>query len=187
MSAKAKQKALFLDRDGVVNVDHGYVHESANFEFIDGVFSTCKVFFDAGYKIIIVTNQSGIGRGYYSEDDFLLLTEWMKEQFRSHQVNISDVYFCPHHPNKALPAYLKQCDCRKPAPGMLLEGINAHNIDPQKSIMVGDKLSDMQAARRAGIAVKVLVQSGQTLDDDAKQYADLVIDSINDLPALLTL
>ena len=187
MSDTLKQKALFLDRDGVINVDHGYVYQSKKFEFIEGVFSACKVFYDAGYKIIVVTNQSGIGRGYYSEDDFLLLTDWMKEQFKAHQVSISDVYFCPHHPNKALPAYLKQCDCRKPEPGMLLDGIKAYNIDPQKSIMVGDKLSDMQAASKAGIAVKVLVQSGQTLDDDAKQYADLVIDSINDLPALLTL
>ena len=88
MSVTEKTKALFLDRDGVVNIDHGYVYQSEKFEFIDGVFSTCKAFYDAGYKIIIVTNQSGIGRGYYTEDDFLALTQWMKTQFSEHKVTL---------------------------------------------------------------------------------------------------
>ncbi|XQF93252.1 D-glycero-beta-D-manno-heptose 1,7-bisphosphate 7-phosphatase [Pseudoalteromonas espejiana] len=186
MSVKL-HKALFLDRDGVVNVDHGYVYQSDKFEFINGVFNTCKKFYDAGYKIIVVTNQSGIGRGYYTEADFLALTQWMKTQFNSHNIEIADVYFCPHHPNKALPEYLKQCDCRKPAPGMLLQGIKEHNIDPKQSIMVGDKLSDMQAAQKAGITTRVLVRSGQSFDESAKQHADLVIDSIDDLTERLAL
>ncbi|AUL73533.1 D-glycero-beta-D-manno-heptose 1,7-bisphosphate 7-phosphatase [Pseudoalteromonas sp. 13-15] len=180
-------KALFLDRDGVVNVDHGYVYQNENFEFIKGIFSTCKTFFDAGYKIIVVTNQSGIGRGYYTEAEFKVLTQWMKTQFSHHDIKIADVYFCPHHPKKALPEYLKQCDCRKPAPGMLLQGIKEHNIDPEQSIMVGDKLSDMQAAQKAGIATRVLVRSGQSFDESAKQHADLVIDSIDDLTKRLPL
>jgi D-glycero-D-manno-heptose 1,7-bisphosphate phosphatase len=185
MSGQQKYKALFLDRDGVVNVDHGYVYQSTGFEFIDGVFSTCKAFYDKGYKIIVVTNQSGIGRGYYTEADFLALTDWMKAQFDAHQVSIADVYFCPHHPKNALPAYLKECGCRKPAPGMLLQGINDHNIDPTNSIMVGDKFSDMQAALNANIATKVLVRSGQRFNEHATQYADFIFNSINDLPALL--
>ena len=185
MNAQQKNKALFLDRDGVVNVDHGYVYQSDKFEFIDGVFSTCKTFYDAGYKIIIVTNQSGIGRGYYTEADFLALTEWMKDQFSAHSIAVTDVYFCPHHPKKARPEYLKECSCRKPAPGMLLQGIQEHNIDPACSIMVGDKLSDMQAAKKAGITTRVLVRSGQSFDESAKQEADLIIDSISSLPALL--
>lgn len=186
MNIQAAHKALFLDRDGVVNVDHGYVFKNEEFEFIDGVFSTCKAFYEAGYKIIIVTNQSGIGRGYYSEADFLALTEWMKAQFSAHNVQVTDVYFCPHHPKNALPAYLTNCDCRKPAPGMLLQGIQEHHIDPTRSIMVGDKLGDMQAAISANIRTKVLVRSGQTFDDKAVKSADYVCDSINDLPALLT-
>lgn len=186
MSVKL-HKALFLDRDGVVNVDHGYVYQSDKFEFINGVFNTCKTFYDAGYKIIVVTNQSGIGRGYYTESDFLALTQWMKTQFNNHNIEITDVYFCPHHPKKALPEYLKQCDCRKPAPGMLLQGIKEHNIDPKQSIMVGDKLSDMQAAQKAGITTRVLVRSGQSFDESAKQHADLVIDSIDDLTERLAL
>ena len=94
-------KVLFLDRDGVVNIDHGYVYKPEEFEFVPGVFEACKAFTDAGYKIVVVTNQSGIGRGYYSEQDFYNLTEWMKGEFLRHGVTILDVYFCPHHPSKA--------------------------------------------------------------------------------------
>jgi len=178
-------KALFLDRDGVVNVDHGYVYEPEKFEFVDGVFSACKAFVDAGYKLIIVTNQSGIGRGYYTEADFHALSNWVVAQFAEHDVTVSGIYFCPHHPKKALPEYLKECQCRKPAPGMLLQGIDEHHIDATQSIMVGDKLSDMQAASNANIATKVLVRSGQAFDTCALAAADHICDSLADLPALL--
>lgn len=186
MSLNEKNKALFLDRDGVVNVDHGYVYQREKFEFIEGVFSACKTFYDAGYKIIIVTNQSGIGRGYYTEDDFLALTQWMKAQFSAHNIEITDVYYCPHHPTNALPTYLKSCECRKPEPGMLLQGIKEHSIDSNRSIMVGDKLSDMQAAQKAHIATRVLVRSGQRVDESAQQHANLVINSLSELPAFIT-
>ncbi|OUS70142.1 D-glycero-beta-D-manno-heptose-1,7-bisphosphate 7-phosphatase [Pseudoalteromonas sp. A601] len=178
-------KALFLDRDGVVNVDHGYVYEPEKFEFVDGVFSACKAFVDAGYKLIIVTNQSGIGRGYYTEADFHALSNWVVAQFAEHDVTVSGIYFCPHHPKKALAEYLKECHCRKPAPGMLLQGIDDHHIDSKQSIMVGDKLSDMQAASNANIATKVLVRSGQACDACAIAAADHICDSLADLPALL--
>lgn len=178
-------KALFLDRDGVINIDHGYVYEPAKFEFVPGVFAACKAFVDAGFKLIIVTNQSGIGRGYYSEADFHALTKWVISQFAAHDVTVTDVYFCPHHPQKALPAYLKDCDCRKPAPGMLLQGIAEHHIDAAHSIMVGDKLSDMQAASKAAIGTRVLVRSGQQFDTDAIDSADYVCDSLAELPSIL--
>jgi len=182
---KNSNKALFLDRDGVVNIDHGYVYQPDKFEFVLGVFAACKAFVDAGFKLIIVTNQSGIGRGYYNETDFHDLTKWMINEFAKNSVHVTGVYFCPHHPKKALPEYLTECDCRKPAPGMLYQGIEEHNINPDLSIMVGDKLSDMQAASNANIATKVLVRSGQALDTQAVEEADHVCDSLADLPAIL--
>ncbi|MCF2901685.1 MULTISPECIES: D-glycero-beta-D-manno-heptose 1,7-bisphosphate 7-phosphatase [unclassified Pseudoalteromonas] len=178
-------KVLFLDRDGVVNADHGYVYKPDEFEFLPGVFDACKKFIDAGYEIVIVTNQSGIGRGYYSEQDFLNLTDWMKAEFMRHDVPILDVYFCPHHPTKAEPAYLQDCHCRKPAPGMLLQAIEEHSITPSQSIMVGDKLGDLIAAERVQIATRVLVRSGQSYAESTEQHADYVCESLADLPALI--
>jgi D-glycero-D-manno-heptose 1,7-bisphosphate phosphatase len=173
-------KTLFLDRDGVVNVDHGYVSQPKDFEFISGVFSACKQFQDAGYQIVIVTNQSGIGRGYYSEQDFAELTTWMVEQFKNNGVDILAVYYCPHHPVKANAPYLKECDCRKPKPGMLLKAISEHSLNPDLSIMIGDKASDMQAAIAAGIKHKYLVNSGQSFPPEAEELADEIF---QDLPA----
>ncbi|MGO2010939.1 MAG: D-glycero-beta-D-manno-heptose 1,7-bisphosphate 7-phosphatase [Pseudoalteromonas sp.] len=179
-------KALFLDRDGVVNIDHGYVYQPDKFEFVPGVFSACKAFVEAGFKLIIVTNQSGIGRGYYTEADFHALTKWMISEFVKNDVPVTDVYFCPHHPKKALPEYLQDCDCRKPAPGMLYQGIKEHNINPALSIMVGDKLSDMQAASAANIATRVLVRTGQSFDEHTVKVADYIFDSLADLPTILS-
>lgn len=176
----ALNKTLFLDRDGVVNVDHGYVSKPKDFEFIDGVFSACKQFQDAGFQIVIVTNQSGIGRGYYSEQDFHALTKWMVAEFKNNGVDILAVYYCPHHPVKANAPYLKQCDCRKPKPGMLLKAINEHSLNPDLSIMIGDKASDMQAAIGAGVKHKYLVNSGQAFSSETEQLADKVF---QDLPA----
>lgn len=171
-------KAVFLDRDGVINVDHAYVSKAEDFEFIDGVFDACRHFQQQGYLLVIVTNQSGIGRGYYTEQDFQQLTDWMLAQFTLHGINISGVYFCPHHPNNAQPPYNIDCNCRKPAPGMLLQAIHEHNIDVTKSLMLGDKAADMQAAAAAGVSRKILVLSGQSLTEQDKQLADEVWPSI---------
>lgn len=173
-------KAIFLDRDGVINADHAYVHKIEQFEFIDGVFAACHHFIAKGYLLVIVTNQSGIGRGYYSEQDFATLTDWMKSQFAGHGIPIAGVYFCPHHPTNALPEYLQSCDCRKPQPGMLTQAINEFDIDVSQSIMIGDKVSDMQAAAAAGVPRKVLVRSGQTFSDKDIACADEVWASLAD-------
>lgn len=167
-------KALFLDRDGVVNVDHGYLYQIEQFEFIDGVFEACRKFQQAGFAIVIVTNQSGIGRGYYTEHDFQLLTEWMVTEFSKQGIDILDVMFCPHHPEKAKAPYRQDCDCRKPAPGMLLQAIDKHNIDPKMSIMVGDKESDMQAATNANLAAKFLVETSKTITEQTDSSADAI-------------
>jgi D-glycero-D-manno-heptose 1,7-bisphosphate phosphatase len=172
--------AVFLDRDGVINVDHGYVSRPEQFEFIEGIFEACQLFAALGYTLIVVTNQSGIGRGYYSEADFHQLTEWMVQRFADHGVKIAGVYWCPHHPVNASGAYQRECNCRKPAPGMLLQAAAEHGIDLARSLMLGDKAADMQAAAAAGVGHKVLVLSGQSLSAADLALADEVWDSAGD-------
>ncbi|MEG3768775.1 D-glycero-beta-D-manno-heptose 1,7-bisphosphate 7-phosphatase [Alteromonas sp. 14N.309.X.WAT.G.H12] len=144
-------RAFFLDRDGVINVDHGYISHPSQFDFISGVFDACRQIVHGGYQIIIVTNQSGIGRGYYSEEAFNALTHWMIDAFNKEGINIADVRYCPHHPVHGVNSYLKDCHCRKPNPGMIIKAANAHQIALNQSVLVGDKVSDMQAGERAGI------------------------------------
>lgn len=174
MNENNLHKAVFLDRDGVINIDHGYLYKPEQFEFISGVFSACRHFQALGYLLIVVTNQSGIARGYYKEEQFEHLTSWMKQKFTQEGINIAGVYYCPHHAEKGLPPYNVDCNCRKPKPGMLTQAILDHHIDPEQSIMIGDKKSDMQAAASVGIQRKVLVLSGQELSDADKQSADEV-------------
>ena len=143
--------ALFLDRDGVINIDHAYVFRAADFEFIDGIFDLVLAAKKSGYLVIIVTNQAGIGRGYYTEADFHRLMDWVGSQFVSRGSHIDGVYFCPDHPEHGVGAYRKDSAFRKPGPGMLLQAAADHDIDLTNSIMVGDKVSDVEAGRAAGV------------------------------------
>lgn len=147
------KKAVFFDRDGVINVDHGYVATIKDFEFVDGIFTVMRTLQAMGYCLVIVTNQSGIGRGYYTERDFKVLNDWMLGRFESEGIKIGGVYYCPHGPESG-------CGCRKPAPGLFLNAMRDHEIDPAVSWMVGDKESDMVAAERAGITGRVLIGDG---------------------------
>ncbi len=137
-------KALFLDRDGVVNVDVGYAHRIRQIEFMPNIFDVCRVAHAAGEKIIIITNQSGIGRGYYSEADFHVLMAWMKEKFAAEGCPLTAYYFCPHTPEDG-------CNCRKPKPAMILQAAKDWSIDLAASRLIGDKESDLEAGRAAGI------------------------------------
>jgi D-glycero-D-manno-heptose 1,7-bisphosphate phosphatase len=139
-------KALFIDRDGVINVDKVHVFRSEDFEFTRGIFDLCRSYLDKGYLIIVVTNQAGIAKGLYSETDFLKLTSWMVTQFEEQGIKISKVYHCPHHPDFSGP-----CECRKPNPGMILQAIRDFDLDIRQCILIGDKESDLQAGRNAGI------------------------------------
>lgn len=139
-------KAAFLDRDGVINIDTGYVGRIKDFKFKDGIFELLKLLQNFGFTLFIVTNQSGIARGYYSEEDFYKLTEWMKEEFKKEGIEIKDVRFCPHHPD-----ITGECECRKPKPGMILDLAKEYGIDLKNSIMIGDSDRDIEAAKRAGI------------------------------------
>lgn len=169
--------ALFLDRDGVINVEKNYLCRIEDFEFINGVFRTCQFFSKRNFKIIVVTNQAGIARGLYTENEFKMLTEWMVAEFSRNDVDIAKVYYCPHHPD-----FSGSCSCRKPSPGMLYQAALHFNLDIENSILVGDKKSDMIAAKAAGIANRVLVRSGHEISKEDECMASLVIDSIGELP-----
>lgn len=158
----AARRAAFLDRDGVINVDHGYLHRIQDFEFIAGVLPACRALAQAGYALVIITNQSGIGRGRYSEADFHTLTAWMRERFIEADAPLAGIYFCPHHPTEALGPYRQSCDCRKPAPGMLLQAAHDLKLDLSQSLAFGDRARDLQAARSAGIPHRILLGTNGT-------------------------
>ena len=163
-------KTIFLDRDGVINKDTKYLHKIVDFEFISGTFEACKYFESLEYKIIIITNQSGISRGYYSANDFQIINNWMLEEFKKNRVNILDVFHCPHSPSS-------NCSCRKPKPGMLIEAQNKYKIDMENSWLIGDKEIDIIAANNAGISKTILVKSGHKADD-RNSNAKYIFDSI---------
>jgi D-glycero-D-manno-heptose 1,7-bisphosphate phosphatase len=158
-----QKRALFLDRDGVINHDSGYTSRVEDFEFIDGIFDLGRAAKSFGYLLIVITNQAGIGRGYYLEQDFLALTEWMQEHFEREGVLITDVFHCPYHPEHGIGCYKKDSFDRKPNPGMLLSAAKKHGLDLNRSIMIGDKDTDMRAAKRAGVGVRChYLPCGQT-------------------------
>jgi D-glycero-D-manno-heptose 1,7-bisphosphate phosphatase len=146
-----KRPALFLDRDGVINVDLSYVHKKQDFHFIDGIFELVAAAKRADYLVVVATNQAGIGRGLYSEREFHELMTWVGEQFVSRGGRIDAVYFCPYHPEHGVGEYRRESNHRKPAPGMLLQAAVDLDIDLADSIMVGDKSSDMEAGLAAGL------------------------------------
>ena len=127
-------KALFLDRDGVINIEKNYLYKISDFEFIDGVFETCLYFQSKNYKLIIITNQAGIAKGIYTDDDFHILNNWMLAEFKKKKIYINKVYYCPHHPK-----FSENYDCRKPNPYFVLKAKKNFNLDLSKSILVGDK------------------------------------------------
>jgi D-glycero-D-manno-heptose 1,7-bisphosphate phosphatase len=160
-------RAAFLDRDGVINIDHGYTYRKENFEFVPGVLDAGRRLAARGYLLVVITNQSGIGRGMYTEADFAALTDWMKSVFARAEAPLAGVYFCPHHPTDATGGYRRDCDCRKPAPGLLLRAAQDLGIDRSASVLYGDKASDLQAAAAAGVPRRVLLGTdGRALPPD---------------------
>lgn len=167
------RRAVFLDRDGVINVDTAYCSRIEDFRFVDGVLEAAKALYAAGWLLVVVTNQSGIGRGYYTEADFRRLTGWMKDVFEKAGAPLADVRFCPHHPDAAVPEYRCRCNCRKPAPGMILEAAETLGIDLTQSVMVGDKQGDMQAAKAAGIPHRIFVGTdGKAMPETVPEATD---------------
>jgi len=174
--------AIFLDRDGTLNIDHGYVHEIDDFQFIDGAIEALIKLKEMGFALVLVTNQSGIARGKFSEEQFFTLTEWMDWSLADRGVDLDGIYFCPHHPEASVAEYKQVCDCRKPLPGMFFTAKEELNIDMAASYMVGDKLEDLQAAVAAGVGTKILVRTGKPVTKEGEALADAVLDSVAALP-----
>jgi D-glycero-D-manno-heptose 1,7-bisphosphate phosphatase len=150
-------RALFLDRDGVVNEEVGYLHRAEEVRFVDGIFSLCRTAARLGYRLIVVTNQAGIARGYYTESDFHLLTEFMRQQLLAEGVVLDAVYFCPFHPEHGVGEYRREHEDRKPGTGMLRRGAREFGVELSESVMVGDRCSDVAAANSAGLRQAFLV------------------------------
>jgi D-glycero-D-manno-heptose 1,7-bisphosphate phosphatase len=148
--------ALFLDRDGVINVDHAYVHRREDFDFVDGIFELCRLARQRGYLIFVVTNQAGIGRGKYTEQDFHALTEWMCGVFKAEGAPIDKVYFCPYHAEHGVGAYKIDSPFRKPNPGMILQAAAEYGVNLAGSVLLGDNETDVQAGVAAGVGCNLL-------------------------------
>ena len=148
-----KAKALFLDRDGVINHEINYLHKIEDFRFVEGIFDLCRNFQRNNFLLFVITNQAGIARGYYTEQDFTVLTEWMITKFREQGILITKVYYCPHHPE-----ITGECSCRKPHPGMIMQAEQEFNLNLAWSVLIGDKISDIEAGKNAGVGINILVK-----------------------------
>ena len=171
------KKAIFLDRDGVINHEVHYLRNIKDFKFITGVFDSCLYFAELGYEIIIITNQSGIARGFLSKKDYLEINNWMLNQFSKHNINILEVFHCPHGPES-------KCNCRKPKPGMFLQAKNKHNINMKTSWMIGDKEIDIEAANLSGIENTILVKSIHNININ-NTNAKFILDSIREATQII--
>ena len=178
MVSMSRNKALFLDRDGVINIERGYVHSRDDFRFQKGIYELCWKAQTLGYLLLVVTNQAGIARGYYTESEFLELTDWMVRQFAQRRIYISHVYYCPYHPVLGSGSYKYDSPDRKPKPGMLLRAQADFNLDLASSVLIGDQLSDIQAAQAAGIGTKILLRPGARLMTMPSQHC-YVLDSLD--------
>ena len=171
-------KALFLDRDGVINIDTGYVHKIDGYEFQEGIFALCRWFQKAGYLIIVVTNQSGVARGYFTEEDYYRLNDFMLSRFREEGVEITRVYSCFHHPDGREP-YNKECENRKPGPGSFMKARDEFHIDMAESLMIGDRPSDIIASSAAGVGKNFILKGLYDLKDIPVEH--VLVESLGDV------
>lgn len=168
----AGRKAVFLDRDGVINLDRAYVHQWDEFEFVPGAVDAMRRLREAGYTLVVVTNQSGLARGMYTEAQYQALTTQMRQALAAAGAEVEAVYHCPHHPSGKVAELAVDCDCRKPEPGMILKAAKELCLSLADSFMVGDKPSDIEAARAAGVAKAYIVQSDNAESTEGLAGAD---------------
>lgn len=168
-------KVAFLDRDGVINTEVNYLHKVEDFQYTPNCIEGLIVLRDLGYKFIVVTNQAGIARGYYTEEIYEALTTWYVNDLKDKGIEILKVYHCPHHPNGKVISLAFNCECRKPKPGMILEAIRDFNVDTDESLLIGDKVSDIEAAKSANIKQSFLVETGHKVDNELfSTYPDIL-------------
>jgi D-glycero-D-manno-heptose 1,7-bisphosphate phosphatase len=159
-----QNRGLFLDRDGIINEEIGYLNDPADVRFVSGIFSLCRVAQALGYRLMVVTNQSGIARGYYSEADFHRLMDWMKQQFEHEGIRLDAVYFCPYHPEHGIGEYRRDHEDRKPGAGMLRQGAREFDLTLARSVMIGDRCSDIAAANTAGLKQAFLLAGTESME-----------------------
>lgn len=173
MAPPAKpRRAAFIDRDGVINEERGHVHRDEDFILLPGVVTGLLRLQQAGYALVVVTNQAGIAKGLYDEARYLDLSAHMRDLLAHEGVRLEGVYHCPHHPEGSVERYSRSCDCRKPQPGMLLRAAVELDLALPASVLVGDKASDIDAGRAAGVGRCVLVRSGHAVSQADMQAAD---------------
>ncbi|MBM9546272.1 HAD family hydrolase [Leptospira sp. 201903074] len=178
-------KALFLDRDGVINEDYDYVYQIQNFQFKPGIFELCQYANSKGYLIFVITNQAGIARGYYSEREFWKLTQWMLGEFQKHKCVISKVYFCPFHPDFGNSKYKRISSFRKPGPGMILKAGKRFHVDLPGSVLIGDQTTDLEAGLNAGIGKNLLLLNPNKKRNSLPE-GSFLITSLNEASSFLT-
>ena len=159
-------RVAFLDRDGVLNVDYGYVHKIKDFCWVPGAIEGMQILTKLGYKLIIVTNQAGIARGFYGVSEFNYVMSFVEETLKKHNINLLDVFFCPHHIEGVVKEYSIECLCRKPKPGMILQATSKYGIDLDQSVLIGDMEHDIEAGEISGVGRNFLVDS---CDEKSKQ------------------
>ena len=165
------QPAVFFDRDGTLNVDIHYLHDPEDFVWTPEAREAVKCANDAGFLAIVITNQSGVARGYYPERDVVRVYDWMNEDLARIGAHLDGLYYCPHHPAGSVKRYAIDCDCRKPKPGLVLRAIREHDIDPARSVFIGDSDKDVACAKNAG--VRGVKYEGGSLLDVVKQALHL--------------
>jgi D-glycero-D-manno-heptose 1,7-bisphosphate phosphatase len=172
------RRAAFVDRDGVINEERSFVHRNEDFVLLPGAAAALRALQAAGYMLVVITNQSGIARGLYGESDYQRLTAYMRQQLSAQGVRLDAIEHCPHLPDAPLPQYRRDCECRKPRPGMLRRAAAALGLDLPRSVLIGDRASDIAAGRAAGVGRCFLVRSGYALGDTDAALADAVFDDL---------
>lgn len=167
-------KIAFLDRDGVINKEKNYMFKIEDFEYVSDAVKGMKALLSLGFKIIIVTNQAGIAKGYYSIQDMEKLHVWMLNDLKQKNVNILDIFYCPHHVDGIIEKYKKKCDCRKPSTGMLDAALIKYDVDIPNSIIIGDKITDIEAGKNFGIEKRFLVSTGHYIKRNIKTYDSIL-------------